>query len=345
MDIEDVISYVKSSRPTEIDPATKKEIADAVQFIGHRMPRAWLTWMAEVGEVQIGAYSSLSIRKKHDDAQDRDRSYAWHDMEMFGTVRRRGKKRRVAYMHGVVPFVKRDDDFTYCLWVAKQKQGDCPIVLWNTVKRKHDDDGSEQYTELRAHHRSFVAWLGEQLGVPSPASGAKKRRASLAVNELTSRSSMDRVLADLAKRRSPLVDVGVEEQEIAQAEQELRVKLPMNYRRFLAQCGSASIGGTDVLGLGTLAKRDKERHVVRTTLSERRDGMCPLRDDLIAISPEGNGDFICLQPSKGDGEDCPVVSWSHEGDGGDDPAKQKPLRIAASFRRWLIDMLSAAPNQ
>lgn len=142
----------------------------------------------------------------------------------------------------------------------------------------------------------------------------------------------------MALREHPAVDEGpgASEAEIAQAERELGLSFPTNYRLYLQTFGWLEIGSHEMFGLG----RDVPEylHLVSMTLEERTI-MHPLTPhNLIPVINDGGGNLVCLDTSRSMGDDCPVVFQDH--------ALDEIRDFAESFLDWLVkEMAAQAPQE
>jgi antitoxin YobK len=85
-------------------------------------------------------------------------------------------------------------------------------------------------------------------------------------------------------------------------EQLLSVPLPESYKWFLAELGHGGISGVEILGNG-LAEIPA---CVRSTYTWRKYGLPVF---LVVIEDEGTDWIYCLDTSKMENGECPVVDW------------------------------------
>lgn len=353
MDIESVVEYVKHNYADQIAPVDNHALKDFCIYIGLRVPRVLALWLSSVGTVKIDGKPTLTV-----DPQFGCPIESWELYQSF--IKKSNPELHIdaqisepapggpgvcRYRDNLIPFLRLDDKSFYCLFVARGqiKDGDCPIVVWETTNR----DFVEQYMSMKIYHPSFVNWLAALLGVPEDAAGVVRKRrkpkTEPLVHEVTlgERSAIEKVLAEIVKLPSAVLLPPATEAEIDAAEKKTRLKFPLSFKQFLQTTAGMQYNGEIVLGVGSRADADEERSLVRVTLREREEGIVPLRRDLIPIQDEGNGDWICLLPKEDGSADCPVVRWVHDGDKKED---QRPERVAASFRRWLIDKILEGPS-
>ncbi|HVE45245.1 MAG TPA: SMI1/KNR4 family protein [Acidimicrobiales bacterium] len=133
-------------------------------------------------------------------------------------------------------------------------------------------------------------------------------------------------------REHPLVEhgTGATADEIARAERDLAVTFPTNYRLYLREFGWIEIGSAELFGLG----HDVPFHLdlVRITVSERTE-MHPLTPhNLIPLLNDGGGNLACLDTSRSEQGDCPVVFQDHELD--------EIRDVCGSFLAWLVEEMA-----
>jgi hypothetical protein len=347
MDIESIVDYVQVHHAHEIAPVDSVALKDFGSSIGMRVPRALAVWLSSVGSVKIDGKPTLTVDPHYGCPIEPDEVYRSliNKCNPDHHIDSQILERINTYRDNLIPFLRRDDKSFYCLFVArgKIKDGDCPIVVWETSNR----DFVEQYMSMKIYHPSFVNWLAGLLGVPEDAAGVVRKRRKPKTEPLVhevmlgERSPIEKVLAEIVKLPSTGLLPPATDAEIDAAEGKTRLKFPRAFRQFLQATAGMQYNGEIVLGVGSRADADEERSLVRVTLREREEGIVPLRPDLIPIQDEGNGDWLCLLPKEDGSADCPVVRWVHDGDKKED---QRPERVAPSFRRWLIDKILEGPS-
>jgi len=113
---------------------------------------------------------------------------------------------------------------------------------------------------------------------------------------------------------------GVDDDSVRLAEQTLG-RLPEDYRDFLRQVGWTTLRAQEVAGLGSDLPY-RWLNVVDLTVQERLDGWLP--EHLIAIHPDGGGNFACLHGNE-------VLLWYHDG--------ASDVRFD-SFTSWFASLLT-----
>lgn len=125
---------------------------------------------------------------------------------------------------------------------------------------------------------------------------------------------------------------GATQQKIDDAERTLRITIPRSYRQFLGEFGWARFAHQELYGLGCdvppYLELVRNTHVERNTMSPR------LPPELIPLMNDGGGNHYCLDTSRMENAECPVVFWDHEA--GED---QQTETVASRFDVWIIEML------
>ena len=118
--------------------------------------------------------------------------------------------------------------------------------------------------------------------------------------------------------------------EIKLAQVELSVRFPDSYIAFLRQFGWGRVAHFELYGLGTDVPPYLD--LVRVTCSEREEMEPRLKMYLIPIMNDGGGNHYCLDSTRLENGECPVVFWDHEL--GRD---QVPDQVGENFVSWLSD--------
>lgn len=124
--------------------------------------------------------------------------------------------------------------------------------------------------------------------------------------------------------------------QVAEFEALTGQKLPRLFKDFLRICGRLETEGPEILGVP--ARHAPEYGALRCTrdLQEMKDMAWPKH--LLVIGEDGRGGHYCLDLSKSDGQDCPVVYHDHELDDFEDPSGIITPSIekkSPSFEKWL----------
>jgi len=134
--------------------------------------------------------------------------------------------------------------------------------------------------------------------------------------------------SELARRllgfTSRELGTGASDEEIAAAEQALKIRIEGGYRQFLKQFGWGGVEHLELYGLGGPPHLD----LVRVTQSERSEMEPVLPVHLLPVMNDGGGNLFCLDTQVAN--EPPIVFWDHTG--GRD---QVPELEAESFVSWL----------
>ena len=125
---------------------------------------------------------------------------------------------------------------------------------------------------------------------------------------------------------------------IEQAERDLELLFPPEYRLFLQRFGSGHVSSEELIGLGG----PMHLNVVWLT-KQLRSRKATFPKSLIPLRSDGYGNYDCLDTAlQDDRAECPVVEWVHDSD-----ASHKWRLLGTSFNDWLLkllDMISQLDN-
>ncbi len=128
---------------------------------------------------------------------------------------------------------------------------------------------------------------------------------------------------------------GATNNDIRQAEDILKVRLPNSYKAFLLEFGWGGVEHFEIYGLGRGVP--KYLDLIYMTRSEREEVEPPLKRHLIPVLNDGGGNHYCLDTSKLSNGECPIVFWAHDDEMG---SNQQPDQIAHNFSEWLASLLN-----
>lgn len=128
------------------------------------------------------------------------------------------------------------------------------------------------------------------------------------------------------------VGVGASISLIRETAEQLGVRLPNSYTRFLQEFGWCAVESIEINGVG----EDVPKHLDlrQVTASERSEAHPILPSQLLPLMNDGFGNHYCLDTNEFTGSECPVVFWDHEAG-----TSQVPEKIAKSFEVWLSELL------
>ena len=119
--------------------------------------------------------------------------------------------------------------------------------------------------------------------------------------------------------------------DISQAEVELSCKFPISYKAFLLEFGTSN-WPSYIFGLGSGVLPGQ--NVVQVTKTERALVEPNLPLTLIPVSPDGWGNYYCLDTARLQNEECPIAFWNHE------LGKHQVVQTTHdSFAHWLSDLI------
>lgn len=134
----------------------------------------------------------------------------------------------------------------------------------------------------------------------------------------------------LDKAPSNCLGPGAAAAQILETELALGVRLPASYKCFLAEFGWAAwpeeIAGVTSMPTGYENVDERAR-------LEREDAEPEMRRHLVPFYNDGWGNHYCLDTSRFEGDECPVVFWNQELE-----AEQAPVVVCGSFVEWLVGM-------
>ena len=119
-------------------------------------------------------------------------------------------------------------------------------------------------------------------------------------------SLLDRVLAIPEIERG----TGATGREIEEAEQLLRLKIPLDYCVMLRRAGWLTIGHQEFWGLGPDVP--KHLHLIRATQLWRTNQRLGLPGHLLPIKEDGAGNLFCLDCSHPHRNEHPIIFQSHD---------------------------------
>ena len=119
----------------------------------------------------------------------------------------------------------------------------------------------------------------------------------------------------------------------------LGVRFSKSYKAFLSRFGWAEIHCDTLYGLGRDTPPPYE--LLKNTFSERYAAQPLIPHYLVPVMNDGAGNNYCLDTSRFDGDECPVVFWDHEHEDGLD---QAPEQVSQSFDQWLVDLIADSPH-
>ena len=123
----------------------------------------------------------------------------------------------------------------------------------------------------------------------------------------------------------------IQEQLVFQAEQELTLRFPPEYRQFLLTFGSGSISSESFIGLGGA----QHLNIVWLTQTLRKKPTPrPFPVELIPIRTDGFGNYDCIDTSTtSTSGEYAIVEWLHDAGG------QKGRTLAVGYFEWFRSII------
>jgi cell wall assembly regulator SMI1 len=197
--------------------------------------------------------------------------------------------------------------------------------------------GSDGYV-MEIHHRVPLAEVGENtfdnfefITRSDHRLGSNYKRNTQIYYEVTIMKPMD-IHTKISDFKDKEFGKGASTHEITELESVLGLILPNNYKDFLKKYGWARFSHNELYGLGEDVPF--HLHLLKNTLFERSEMSPSMPFNLVPILNDGSGNHYCLDCSRIENGECPIVFWSHEL--GDD---QSPVQIDINFNNWLIKLL------
>jgi cell wall assembly regulator SMI1 len=142
-------------------------------------------------------------------------------------------------------------------------------------------------------------------------------------------------LAALIRSNAPprSLGIGASSSEIARCEESLRVSLPQSFRWFLNTFGALT--WPDYI-YGIVPANSAGLSVEENARQEREETDPPMPLHLVPFAGDGWGNSFCLDTSRLEEGECPIVFWNHEREG-----DQQPVTTHSSFLEWLEEVATA----
>jgi hypothetical protein len=118
------------------------------------------------------------------------------------------------------------------------------------------------------------------------------------------------------------------EDELLEAERELRVSLPESYKALQLELGEMCGAILEIYSVK--APQTGMLNIIGITKCERTECFPNLPSHLVPFSSNGGGDSYCFDTSKLVDGECPIVFWDHTSG-----AEQELEVVAADFLEWI----------
>ncbi|MCP2045213.1 SMI1/KNR4 family protein [Pontibacter sp. HSC-36F09] len=121
----------------------------------------------------------------------------------------------------------------------------------------------------------------------------------------------EKVLGSLYQFSKNLLDLGelIPDNRLSEFENQIGFKLPFDFSYILTKYNYFSLAGTEVLGIGIEFKEESLDKVYRF---EHDGAGNTMPKEFLPFSPDGRGNYYCLDLSRMENSLCPVVFWQHD---------------------------------
>jgi SMI1-KNR4 cell-wall len=118
---------------------------------------------------------------------------------------------------------------------------------------------------------------------------------------------MDNLISELLKFSDDILEIGnkIDDNRIENFEKQYSLILPNDFKQFIKNVNGFSLMGTEVYGFD-MTKSESIEAVYQFEHFEVRE---PQYSHLVPFSPDGRGNFYCLDTSKLSNDSCLIVFW------------------------------------
>jgi hypothetical protein len=118
---------------------------------------------------------------------------------------------------------------------------------------------------------------------------------------------MEKLINELLKFSDDILEVGsnIDDNRIEDFEKLNNLKLPNDFKQFIKKVNGFSLMGTEVYGFDMT----KSESLEKVYHFEHFEVIYPQYLYLVPFSPDGRGNFYCLDTSKLSNDSCPIVFW------------------------------------
>lgn len=128
----------------------------------------------------------------------------------------------------------------------------------------------------------------------------------------------------------------VEEGKIIQAEEQLKICFPEDYRSFLKKYGAGFLGSFEIYGIIPNLERKSIPNGIWLTEDLREKDQMP--ESYVAIGFDGFGNYYCIDTQKKRNEEAPIVLFQCEKDNLSEDT-QSAIFISNSFSEYMLSAL------
>ena len=121
----------------------------------------------------------------------------------------------------------------------------------------------------------------------------------------------DKILNQLYKFSDHILFLGdpIIDKRLIEFEIKIGFELPLDFKYILALHNSFSLSGTEVLGLD---KKSIDPSLENVYDFEHTEVGNPMLKEFLPFSPDGAGNYYCLDLSRLENYLCPVIFWQHD---------------------------------
>lgn len=118
---------------------------------------------------------------------------------------------------------------------------------------------------------------------------------------------MEEAISELLKFSSKILTLGnpITDDRIERFEKSYGLELPLDFRLLLSRYNGIDLMGTEIYGF----YEDLANSLEDTYQFEHFKVVVPQWTHLLPFSPDGGGNFYCLDLSKSSGDECPIIFW------------------------------------
>jgi cell wall assembly regulator SMI1 len=128
---------------------------------------------------------------------------------------------------------------------------------------------------------------------------------------LLTKDKADRILTELRKFSDAICELGnpINDNRLETFETNFGMKLPDDFKYMIRQHNSFSLSGVEVHGFEIQQDVQSIEQVIKFEHLEAGNPMFP---DFLPFSPDGYGNYYCLDLSRIQDDVCPIIFWQHD---------------------------------
>ncbi|TPE45917.1 SMI1/KNR4 family protein [Pontibacter mangrovi] len=123
----------------------------------------------------------------------------------------------------------------------------------------------------------------------------------------------EKVLESLHQFSDDLLNLGepILDNRLSEFEHQIGFQLPFDFSYILTKHNYISLAGTEIFGIG---REFREESLDKVYSFEQNGIENPMPKEFLPFSPDGRGNYYCLDLSRIKDDSCPVVFWQHDYD-------------------------------